>query len=206
MSAKRLLFLFPFLSAATAWSQAPITVGIPTDSFDYVAAAQEAHEWCWAASSQMILRWFDIEVSQNDVVNRVKGHLTDQAASERDITAALNGVARLRSGKTAMVKAINSRGLPHPVAILTALEHKLPLLLAIDTGPRSGHTVVLTAAKYIRTSSGPQIISLIIRDPYPSPSNIRNKGRVEISGLALETFVNYVRRSWIVSVTAKRTD
>jgi hypothetical protein len=204
MILKRLVLLIPLVTAACAWADDPITVGIPSESFDYVAAAQEAQDWCWAASSEMILRWFDIEVTQRDVVHRVKGRLADQPASEQDITTALTGIARLRSGKTALVRTINAAGIPHSRAILSAMEHRMPILLALDAGPGTGHTVVLTAVRYVRTPSGPQIVSLIMRDPYPSQSNIRNKGRVEISGRDLQNFVQYIKRSWIVSVTPQK--
>jgi len=200
----RIALLFQLLLAASAWSQGVMTVGIPTDDFNYVASAQEAHEWCWAASTQMILKWFDIDVQQADVVRRIKGKIVDQSASERDITAALNGAARQRSGHKAVIHAASVTGPPHPLVIIKQLSLRIPMLLTINTGPHSGHVVVLTAASYHQTSDGPHIDSLIVRDPYPTPYNLKNQGRIELSGPTLRNFVNCISRSWMVWVTPEQ--
>jgi hypothetical protein len=205
MSFKRFTILLPLLVAASGWSQSLRTVGIPSDSFDYVASMQEAHDWCWAASTQMILKWFGVEVSQVDVVQRIKGRIVDQSASARDISAALNGVARQRSGSRAIIHAMSTAGPPPPVVIVKQLSQRIPMLLTFDTGPHSGHAVVLTAARYYDTPKGPQIASLVIRDPYPSAFNMRNQGRIELSGNDLTRFIRYVDRSWMVWVSKSRS-
>jgi hypothetical protein len=186
--------------ASLAWSQNVITVGIPTDSFDYVASMQEAPEWCWAASAQMILKWFGVEVSQMDVVRRTKGRVIDQAASSRDITAALNGLRKTATGDK-VIHTINFAGPPHPMVIVKQLRQRVPMLLTINTAPGQGHVVVLTAARYYDTGQGPHIASLIVRDPYPSPANLGNQGRIEITGRDLSTFVRQIDRTWMVWVT-----
>jgi hypothetical protein len=205
MSLRRLAIFLPLLIAASAWSQSIKTVGIPSDSFDYVASMQEAHEWCWAASTQMVLKWFGVEVTQEDVVHRIKGRVVDQAASAKDIMTALNTVAQRRSGNRAVIHAASVSGPPHPQVIINQLSQQVPMLFTIDTGPNSGHVVVLTGARYYETEDGPHISSLIIRDPYPSPSNLRNQGRIEISGRDLNRFVQYINRSWMVWITPSRT-
>ena len=68
------------------------------------------------------------------------------------------------------------------------------------TGPYSGHAVI-TAASYVTTSMGPRIVSLVLRDPWPSASNIATSGRVEIGGGALAQFAQYIRSYWLVSVS-----
>jgi hypothetical protein len=149
----------------------------------------------------MILKWFGFEVSQEDVVHRIKGRVVDQSASARDITAALNGVVKQHSGTRAVVHTMSVTGPPHPIVIVNELSQHIPMLLTIDTGPNSGHAVVLTAASYYDTAEGPHITSLVVRDPFPSPANIRNQGRVEISGPELREFVRCIDRSWMVWVT-----
>ena len=47
--------------------------GILTQQFDFVAAAQQMDEWCWAASVQMILQYYEIPVTQEEIVARVFG-------------------------------------------------------------------------------------------------------------------------------------
>src|SRR5471030_1455429 len=163
MRATRFFFLTSILLASTAWSQSVTTVGIPSDSFYYVASMQEAHEWCWAASTQMILKWFGVEVTQEDVVRRIKGRVVDQSASARDISAALNGVRRTSTGGAKVIHTISFSGPPHPAVIIKELSQHVPMLLTIDTAPGSGHVVVLTAARYYDTPKGPHITSLIVR-------------------------------------------
>jgi len=204
MRASLLLILGSIMLAASARGQEVTTVGIPTESFDYVASMQEASDWCWAASTQMVLKWFGVEVSQDDVVRRTKGRVVDQSASVRDITAALNGIRKTSSGSEKVIHTVNFSGPPHPLVIIKQLSLHVPMLLTIDTGPRSGHVVVLTAARYYNTDAGPHISSLIVRDPYPSPYNLQNQGRVEISGRDLNNFVRQIDRTWMVWVTDGR--
>lgn len=201
MSAKGLSILFPLLLVSSAFSQSETTVGIPTESFDYVVSMQQAPEWCWAASTQMILKWFGVEVSQEDVVRRIKGRLVDQSASARDITAALNGVKKSSLYGDQVIHTVSVAGPPHPLVIIKQLSQNMPMLLTFYNGPRSGHVVVLTAARYYSTPQGPHISSFIVRDPYPSVSNLQNQGRLEISGRDLNNFVRQIDRSWMVWVT-----
>lgn len=39
--------------------------------------------------------------------------------------------------------------------------------------------MVLTAASYFLTQYGPTVHTLVVRDPYPNPMTIRNKGKIE---------------------------
>jgi len=201
MRLNRLFLFVPLLLIAGAHAQNLTTVGIPTDEFDFVASTQQAREWCWAASTQMVLNWFDVDVRQADLVRRIKGRIVDQSATERDIDQALNGTVTLRSGKSATIHAVSVSGPADPQLIIKQLSQQNPMLLAVNTGPRSGHVCVLTAVRYHETRQGPHIDSLIVRDPYPSADNIRNQGRVEISGPALTDFVCCISRSWMIHVS-----
>lgn len=42
----------------------PIYVGIPSFQVNFAAASQQENEWCWAASTQMILGLYGIPASQ----------------------------------------------------------------------------------------------------------------------------------------------
>jgi hypothetical protein len=59
------------LPCAAQYGPAPTYVGIP--SFMFTPAAQQQDEWCWAASIQMILNWYHIPVTQEMIVNQIKG-------------------------------------------------------------------------------------------------------------------------------------
>jgi len=192
-----------FLAVAGASAQpAGLTyVGIPTANFNFVAAAQQQDQWCWAASVQMILNWYGIGVTQDMIVARTKHILIDQAGSDFDISNALSGWAVTVNGQPVIIRSMAARGLPTPAVLLSELNQGHPILLTFATGMYSGHAVVITAASYYPTNYGPQIFSLVLRDPWPSPDHIATSGRVEVAGVALSNFATIVRSHWLVSVS-----
>lgn len=63
----RLVVLLVVPTVASLPVAAQLTVvGIPTDSFNKVYATQRNSEWCWAASIQMILNYYGINIAQED--------------------------------------------------------------------------------------------------------------------------------------------
>jgi hypothetical protein len=195
------VMFFVVAAVASAQPAAPIYVGIPTDRFNFVAAAQQQDQWCWAASVQMILNWYGIGVTQDMVVARTKHVLIDQAGSDFDISNALSGWAVTVNGQPVIIRSMAARGLPAPGVLLAELNQGHPILLTFATGMYSGHAVVITAASYYPTNYGPQIFSLVIRDPWPSPDHVATSGRVEIAGMALSNFATIVSSHWLVSVS-----
>jgi len=189
------------MAVTAAKAQSPIPVGIPSERFNFVAAAQQADQWCWAASVQMILNWYGIGVSQEMVVARTKHVLIDQAGSDFDISNALSGWAVTTNGVPVTIRSMAAPGLPQPAVLINELSQGHPILLTFATGMYSGHAVVITAASYLPTRFGPQVVSLVIRDPWPSPDHVATSGRVEIDGWALSRFVPLVRNHWLVSVS-----
>ncbi|HET7107268.1 MAG TPA: papain-like cysteine protease family protein [Candidatus Acidoferrum sp.] len=199
------LFAVFLIPASDIFSQPPQAgvqyVGIPTDEFNFVAAAQTQDEWCWAASVSMILRWYRLDISQELVVARTKGVLIDQPGSDQDISTALSGWAYTRDGKPVVISSWTAPGAPPPLILIRELSQKHPILLTFISGPSSGHAVVITAASYIQTANGPYIQSLVLRDPWPSQQNIMNEGRVEIGAQNLANFMPFIRSNWLVSVS-----
>jgi hypothetical protein len=180
---------------------APRYEGILREQFNFVAAAQEQDEWCWAASASMILNWYGLNITQEMVVARTKGVLIDQPGSDQDISNALSGWAWTRDGRPVIIRSWTAPGPPPPQVLLRELNQKHPILLTFISGPNSGHAVVITAASYVPTQTGPYITSLVIRDPWPSQQNIENEGRVVIDGQNLANFMPLIRSNWLVSVT-----
>ncbi len=176
-------------------------VGILRQNFNFVAAAQEQDEWCWAASASMILKWYGLNITQEMVVTRTKGVLIDQPGSDQEISNALSGWAWAGNGQRVIIRSFTAPGPPPPRVLIDELSKNHPILLTFISGPNSGHAVVITAASYIPTPNGPYINSLIIRDPWPNQENIDNKGRVEIAGQDLAGFMPRIRSNWLVSVT-----
>jgi Papain-like cysteine protease AvrRpt2 len=177
-----------------------IDVGIPRDQFDFFASAQRANEWCWAASIQMILNWYRLPVDQSQVVARNFGAPINQPGTDQQISASLNTWAIGVNGRTFAIRSVTAPGPPSATVLIQELNQQHPILLTFATGPFNGHAVVITGARYFPTNQGPIIDSIIIRDPWPSPENIQNKGRVEIAGLDLARFLPQIRSHWLVSV------
>ncbi len=178
----------------------PTYVGIRSGQFNFVAAAQVQNEWCWAASTQMILNWYGIPVNQAQIVSRIFGGPVNTPGSDRAISAALNGWAMTANGRPVVIRSYTAAGPPPPHVLLSQLNGQHPILLTFMTGPYSGHAVVVTAASYVPSPAGPYITSIVIRDPWPSPQNIQTEGREEIGGPALAQFLPSVRSYWLVSV------
>lgn len=178
----------------------PFQVGIPSGVFDFVAASQQTPVWCWAASAQMILNYYGIPVTQPEIVSRIFGGPVVTTASDQVISAALNGWGFNLQGRPVTITSWFAAGPPAPPVLVNELSQGHPILLTFQSGPNTGHVVVITAASYFGTPQGPQIVNMVIRDPFPTPVNVQNLGRVEIGGAALGTFIQTVRSHWIVRV------
>jgi hypothetical protein len=179
---------------------APLQVGIPSATFNFVASAQQTPVWCWAAAAQMILNYYGIPVTQPQIVTRIFGGPVVTTASDQVISAALNGWGFNMQGRAVTISSAFVPGAPAPTVLINELSQGHPILLAFQSGPYSGHAVVITAATYFPTPQGPQVASMVVRDPFPTPQNVQNLGRVEIGGPALGNFIQTVRAHWLVRV------
>lgn len=182
-------------------AQQLIYVGIPKDRFDHFASAQTNSNWCWAASLQMIFNYYGVDISQAQIVRRSygsdpNGNLPNWTGSMQLITANLNNWSFTSSGIQYSVQASLNLGAPNPTYMIQELSEGRPILIAYRSGPNSGHAVVITACSYIQTNYGPYIQSIVVRDPWPSPQNIANQGRVEYPALNLGSVIQshwYIR-------------
>ena len=183
-------------------AQQPITVGIPRHKMNYVAAPQMQSQWCWAACIQMIFRYYGVSISQEKIVARTYGSdaygsLPNWPGSWQAITANLNNWDIDSGRQYYAVGASFSHGIPDSAGVIDELRKGHPIILAYASGPNSGHAVVLTGVSYINSYSGPIITTAIVRDPWPSPENIANSGRVEWSGSQLASLI---QGYWIIRV------
>lgn len=177
------------------------TVGVPTEQFDFVSSPQLQSLWCWAAGIEMILRWHGVNVSQSQIVEYVKGRLTNEPGSDDEISTCLNNWAVRVDGRNVRIRSRVARTAPATTALIHELSQGHPVLLAVATGPLSGHILVLTSVTYIHNAwTGPILESLVFRDPSPTPVNSRNRGRVELSGWLIHSFLNSIRTHWLVHV------
>ena len=200
----RFLLLSFLLVASTrdAAAQA-VYAGIPRQRFDYTYSSQRNSEWCWAAAIQMVLNYYGVRISQEDIVARSfgvdprTGTLPDWPGSFQVISANLNGWSIDEGGSRYMVSSQIGWGAPPPAFLLNEVANQRPVILAYMSTPTSGHAVVATAVSYTPSYSGPIIQSIIVRDPWPSGVNIANNGRVEYPGYML---ASHMTTYWIIRV------
>jgi hypothetical protein len=170
-------------------------VGIDSRVANSFAHPQPQSEWCWAASSQLVLALNGISTTQPAIVQRVHGNLRDLPGSDDDITSALTTTSGTKVATATVYPGFPSSGL-----LLRELSARRPLLIEFVTGPQSGHVVVITSVEVTETAVGPFITSLVLRDPFPTPENVKNSGRVQLNNFNISQFAQMVRAYWIVTI------
>ncbi len=184
------------------FGQQPTYVGIPSNNFNYFASSQRNSNWCWAASLQMIFNYYGINITQEQIVARSYGvdpfgQLPNWTGSFQVITTNLNNWSIDNSGRRYAVGATLNWGAPTPAYLLQELIAQRPVLIGYQSGPNSGHAVVVTACSYIPSEYGPIIQSIVVRDPWPSQENINTNGRVEYPG---QNIANLIQAHWYIRV------
>ena len=182
-------------------AQQPTYVGIPSNAFNYFASSQKNSNWCWAAALQMIFNYYGVNITQEQIVARSygtdpHGNLPNWTGSFQVITANLNNWSVDNAGRPYRVGALLYGGAPTPAYLVQELSQQRPVLIGYRSGPNSGHAVVVTACSYFDTPQGPMIQSIVVRDPWPSPQNVANLGRVEYPGINLASLIQahwYIR-------------
>ena len=136
---------------------------------NYHAAQQQMANWCWAACIQMALSAKDIQISQEEVVRRAFGDLRDAPRRiERDALEPQRLGPSHGGGRKVCVSTAAEPGPPSFEILKLQLEAQTPVIVAIDNpGYSIGHAVVVTAVIYDLTPHGPEIIKVMIRDPWP---------------------------------------
>lgn len=173
-----------------------------TSNFNYFASSQKNSNWCWAASLQMIFNYYGINISQEQIVLRsygvdANGNLPNWTGSFPVVTANLNNWSIDNSGRMYSVSASLNWGSPTPAYLIQQLNLQRPILIGYKSSPTTGHAVVVTACSYIQTNNGPLIQSLIVRDPWPSESNIASNGRIEYDALSLAQLID---AHWYITI------
>ena len=182
-------------------------VGIPSSVMNFFVADQEDSNWCWAASIQMVLNYYGVNITQPQIVARTydlnpNDPLPNWTGSFSAITANLNNWNIDGSGKPYIVSASLNFGAPTPAVLIQELSRGHPVIVGYKSGPNSGHAVVITAANYDMSPAGPIIQSVVARDPWPSPQNIENNGRVEYPGAQIASLM---QAYWYVQVQITNT-
>lgn len=163
--------------------------GVSSEKMNYTTSTQNNTQWCWAASIQMVLKYYGIYVSQEQIVRRTfgtkrNGQLPNFTASPEVITANLNKWGIDNKGQHYRVQAIWGHNAPPPYLLLKEMKANRPVIIGYES-EQGGHAVVLTAVGFVETRRGPAIEEIVVRDPWPSRRNRRRKGRIVYDGLQL---------------------
>lgn len=201
----KLVFLLSAVVAISIPATARQYVGVPREAMEYVTSDQHNSQWCWAASIQMILNYYGVDIAQEQIVARTYGvdpygQLPDWGGDFRAITANLNNWNIDNRGRPYIVSAKLGRGAPTPAILIEELSKRRPVMVGYATGPNSRHAVVITGASFSPSPHGPIIHSLIVRDPEPTRKNIRNRGRVEYPG---EFLAQRMEHFWYIRVKGR---
>ena len=150
-------------------------VGIPRD---YVLTwahpkdmgRQIKSQWCWAASVQMVLNMAHVQVTQEEIVKRTFGRDENLPATVLQMMTALDGWSSTDQKKRIVVRAFIE---PSYDQILMDLYLNYPVILILKFGgQKTGHAVVITAARYKILGNKKQILYFLVRDPWPqNPSS-----------------------------------
>ncbi|MCP4582738.1 MAG: hypothetical protein GY839_14095 [candidate division Zixibacteria bacterium] len=177
-------------------------MGIPSDSLDTVYSEQENSQWCWAACIEMLMNYHKVTVSQKEIVFRSYGvdpygQLPDWPGSWQTISNNLNGWGIDANKTSYTVFSEFYPGAVNEKQISEQLLQGQPIIVGYRSGPLSGHAVLLTAASYNDSPIGPRIMSVVVRDPWPSDINRKNQGKVEWDA---GQFSNLVMGMWRIQV------
>lgn len=165
-------------------------IGIRSDILNNNFAVQRNSMWCWAAAIQMILRYYGVNISQEDIVKQSFGvdewgNIKNKPAGFDIMTQHLNKFGIDVKGKHYVVQSLLHPGAPEPTLLLRELSANRPILLSYQSRPRMNHAVVCTAAKIVLENNETKIKNIIVRDPAPYKRNIERQGRIEHRALTL---------------------
>jgi len=187
-----------FFTNVSTFAQQREWIGIPSETLNYCAASQQKSQWCWAATIEMVLRYYGLEVSQEAIVARsygtdAYGNLPDLSASYDLINANLNNWSVDANGNSYKIEAQMGFGAPNPDVLFEELAQGSPIIVGYETPQGTGHAVVITAAGFV----GDVITDLVVRDPFPSNTNIQNLGRVVYDA---RSFASRIEVYWLIRV------
>lgn len=139
--------------------------------------AQSSPAWCWAASVQIALRYYGIDIDQPTLLKHTFGALPPADGNLLADSQRLNQVFYWK-GRRYIISVSPSPMSGHPLlpspwattpeAIVNHLKRGRPILVGYASAHYGLHTVLLTGVDYSLTASGKvQLHRLRVMDPYP---------------------------------------
>jgi hypothetical protein len=126
--------------------------------------AQEKQHWCWAATVSMVLTHHGVPWSQQQLVRRQFGRLTDQKVSGAAITGLLSSPGGEEALADVAVGDLFSRRFElDTVAVVRELAAERPLVFGVN-----GHAMVLVEVEFEQLGSNAlRIVAAVVVDPAP---------------------------------------
>jgi len=181
-------------------------VGIRSDEFEGITSSQRTPVWCWAACIQMVLNYYEVDITQEEIARRTfgsdwYGNPPAIGGSAEIISRNLNNWNVDRRGAPYAVSSSVYRGSPDAATIIGHLSQRKPIILAYGPNSQSGHVVVVTSVSYVIDQFGyPSITTVIVRDPFPDVWNSQTRGRREYPNGYLPEPVQWM---WLVDVSRR---
>ena len=136
------------------------------DDFQFDTASQLQSQWCWAACITMVLNYYDIPCTQEEVVMRTYGTTVNYPARNLyQIADYLNGWGMDSHGREVVVEAETYQYAPFE-GIINELGAGRPFIIGVGNG-YSGHVVVCYGVDWISTYEGPYVTNFYVYDPWP---------------------------------------
>lgn len=136
---------------------------VETTYFREYVAKQRNNNWCWAACTQMVLNYQGVNVTQEQIVERVFGARVDRPGTAKDIVEGASGW--YMDGHT--IEANFDYPLA-PQKLIDDLVNKYPLVVGLEMpGQDVGHAYVLTGISFRKDGNAVYPRSVILRDPWP---------------------------------------
>lgn len=146
--------------------------GIDSSLAHVTAAAvngQHQTQWCWAASIEMVFRYYGYRVPQEKIVADTWGNIVNLPGQPGQILANLNRVWIDAQGRR--FRAGGDSYSANPITAAQDLANDMPLIIGT-----MGHAMVLTSLTYLRAMNGAgEVKAAVVRDPWP------DKGRRVLS-------------------------
>jgi len=199
---KKILTLILVLVSFTIKSFGQYGVSVGIDAKDFWLIGQNKTNWCWAAAIQMVLDYYKVDMSQEKIVERTfgksyYGELPNWAGSIQNISTNLNNWGVNRYNKPLKTNSIFLNHRPSPEDLVEYLTKKQPIILSYKSGYNTNHAIVIINCRYVKTTSGIQIIDFTAADPWKSVGN-GYKGELMI--YSYKEFYDLMNYYWLLSV------
>lgn len=159
---------------------APGVVGCKTaisiEEISLAATLQQCPEWCWAASTASIFKFFDHEIDQKAIVAATYGQVACVAALRPiQIAQALSrrwtddDGNNFRLGITAAYDPLSGVNAINNSIIVNEINNGRPLIYC-----NTHHCMVICAVDYRPSPAGPLIDAVGVMDPWPLSPRLHN--------------------------------